>query len=86
MHSSTLHPAVINNYLYTKLQKSRVASPFSIPSRPTLTLSGLGSFRKNKPGKWRLILDLSSQVVSSVNDGIPKESFSVQYMKVDDIN
>ena len=41
--------------------------------------------KKHQPGKWRLILDLSSPVGASVNDGIPKDVFSVQYMSVDDI-
>ena len=32
-----------------------------------------------------MILDLSSPAGYSVNDGIPKDTFSVQYMQVDDI-
>ena len=40
--------------------------------------------KKHQPGKWRLILDLSSPL-GSVNDGILKEPFSVQYMRVDDV-
>ena len=39
----------------------------------------------NQEGKWRLILDLSSPTGNSVNDGIQKDTFSVQYMQVDDI-
>ena len=38
-----------------------------------------------QPGKWRLILDLSSPLGQSVNDGILKEPFSVQYLRVDDV-
>ena len=34
-------------------------------------------------GKWRLILDLSSQDGHSVNDGIPKARFSIQYITVE---
>jgi hypothetical protein len=41
--------------------------------------------KRNQEGKWRLILDLSSPTGNSVNDGIPKDKFSVQYMHVDDI-
>ena len=86
MHSSTLHPAVIDDYLHTELQKGRVAGPFSTPPWPNLHISWFGVIpKKNQPGKWHLILDLSSPAGSSMNDGIPKESFSVQYMKVDDI-
>ena len=39
--------------------------------------------KSNQPGKWRLILDLSSPVGHSVNNGIPKSPFSIQYVTVD---
>ena len=75
MHSSTLHPAVIDDYLHTELQKGRVAGPFSTPPWPNLHISWFGVIpKKNQPGKWHLILDLSSPAGSSMNDGIPKES------------
>ena len=35
--------------------------------------------KKNKPGKWRLIVDLSSPEDASVNDGIEKEICSLSY-------
>ena len=41
--------------------------------------------KKHHPGKWYLILDLSSPEGHSVNDGIGKESLSVQCVTVDDI-
>ena len=41
--------------------------------------------KKHHPGKWYLILDLSSPEGRSVNDGIWKEPFSVQCVTVDDI-
>ena len=41
--------------------------------------------KKNRPGKWRLIIDLSSPNGHSVNDGISKELASLTYMSVDDV-
>ena len=41
--------------------------------------------KSGKPGKWRLILDLSAPEGLSVNDGIPKELCSLWYMSVDDL-
>ena len=41
--------------------------------------------KKYQPGKWWLILDLSSPLRHSFNDSIPEEPFSLQYMKVDDV-
>ena len=82
MPLASLQPSVIDQYLFTELEKR----PFSIAPIPNLHVSRFGIIlKKYQPGKWRLILDLSSPVGHSVNDGIPKEPFSVQYMKVDDV-
>ena len=39
--------------------------------------------KKYQPGKWRLILDLSSPAPPSVNDGIPRAAYSLHYVSVD---
>ena len=53
---------------------------------PNLHVSRFGVIpKKHQLGKWRLILDLSSPLCHSVNDGILKEPFSVQYMRMDDV-
>ena len=86
MPSASLQPSVIDDYLYTELAKGHVAGPFSSPPLPHLHISRFGVIpKKHQPGKWRLILDLSSPDGHSVNDGIRKDPFTVQYMKVDDI-
>lgn len=86
MPSALLQPSIIDSYLQTELHKGRIAGPFPIPPLPNLHTSRFGVIpKKHQPGKWRLILDLSSPVGASVNDGIPKDAFSVQYMSVDDI-
>ena len=36
-------------------------------------------------GKWRLIVDLSSPMGSSVNDGINPEDFTLHYITVDQV-
>ena len=86
MPSASLQPSVIDQHLRTELEKGRVAGPFSIAPISNLHISCFGIIpKKYQPGKWQLILDLSSPVGHSVNNGIPKESFSVQYIKVDDV-
>ena len=86
MPSASLQPSVIDDYLHTELAKGRVAGPFSSPPLLHLHISRFGVIpKKHQPGKWRLILDLSSPDGHSVNDGIRKDPFTVQYMKVDDI-
>ena len=84
MPSASLQPSVIDDYLQTELAKGRVAGPFSAPLLPNLVTFGVIP-KKHQPSKWRLILDLSYPEDHSVNDGVPKDPFSVQYMKVDDI-
>ena len=41
--------------------------------------------KKNKPGKWRMIVDLSSSRGSSINHGISSDVASLQYTSVDDL-
>jgi hypothetical protein len=41
--------------------------------------------KKQQPGKLHLILDLSSPHGYSVNDGIPKDPYSLKYVTVDDV-
>ena len=41
--------------------------------------------KKNQPGKFRLIVDLSYPPGMSVNDGISPELSSMSYTKVDDV-
>ena len=86
MPSALLQPSIIDSYLQNELHKGRIAGPFPIPPFPKLHNSRFGVIpKKHQPGKWRLILDLSSPVGASVNDGIPKDVFSVQYMSMDDV-
>ena len=40
--------------------------------------------KANKPGKWRLIVDLSHPPDSSVNDGISSADASMSYSRIDD--
>ena len=61
MASALLNPQVIDNYLQSEVQSGRVAGPFSQPPLSVLHVSRFGVIPKcHQPGKWRLILDLSS--------------------------
>ena len=42
--------------------------------------------KKNQPGKWRLITDLSFPAGTSVNDAISKELSSLKYTSVDHLS
>ena len=86
MASALLNSQVIDNSLQSDVQIGRVAGPFSQPPLPVPHVSRFGVIpKRHQPGKWHLILDLSSPGGHTVNDGIAGEDYSPQYMKVDDI-
>ena len=84
--SAAQNPKVIDDYLALEVSKCRVAGPFQSAPLPNLQISSFGVIpKKGQPGKWRLIVDLSSPRGSSVNDGISADEFSMHYIKVDQI-
>ena len=84
--SAFQNPKVIDDYLAHEVSRCRVAGPFpSIPLR-NLQISSFGVIpQKGQPGKWRLIVDLSSPGGYSVNDSISADAFSMHYIKLDQI-
>ena len=84
--SAKQHPDVIDRYLANEVSLGRVAGPFSSPPLSNLHISSFGVIpQKGQPGKWRLIVDLSSPGGWSVNDGIDPDEFALQYITVDQI-
>lgn len=84
--SANQHAEVIDQYLANEVSLGRVLGPFPSPPLPNLHVSSFGVIpKRGQPGKWRLIVDLSSPGGLSVNDGINPEDFSLQYITVDQI-
>jgi len=84
--SAFQNPKVIDDYLAIEVARGRVAGPFPSPPLPNLQVSSFGVIpKKGQPGKWRLIVDLSSPHGSSVNDGIDPDEFSMHYIHLDQI-
>ena len=84
--SAFQNPMVIDDYLANEVLRCRVAGPFQSVPLPNLQISSFGVIpKKGQPGKWRLIVDLSSPRGSSVNDGINSDEFSMHYVKLDQI-
>ena len=77
-------PSIISEYLDREVSLSRMMKlPKGVRSSG-VHISPLGAIpKKNKPGKWRLIVDLSSPPGHSVNDGISTESSSLSYPSID---
>ena len=85
MRSVQEHKEVVEHYLGVECQAKRLLGPFNREDHPQVQVSPFGVIPKSEPGKWRLILDLSSPQGQSVNDGISKELCSLSYMSVDDV-
>ena len=74
MASAEANPEPVDNYLMIELQTNRI---MQVPQeyREKVQISRFGVIPKaNQPGKWRLILDLSSPDGSSVNDGVDRSA------------
>lgn len=84
LRSALEHPDVVCKYIAEECADGRLLGPFSPDSLPAVQVSRFGVIPKSTPGKWRLILDLSSPEGNSVNDGINPELCSLSYVSVDD--
>ena len=79
MASAREHPKVIADYLNEELQEGRIVGPVD-PKAVGVHTSPFGVIPKcNKPGKWRLIVKLSSPSALSINDGIDHIQSSLHY-------
>ena len=84
MQSALLNPAPVQDFLQKETQAARVLGPFRPHQLANLHLSRFGVIpKRSQPGKWRLILDLSSPDNHSVNDGIAQDMCSLSYSSVD---
>ena len=73
-------------YLATEVSLERVAGPFASPPFPLPHVSSFGVTPKmSQPGKWHLIVDLSSPGVASVNDDVNPDEFALHYIMVDQV-
>ncbi len=86
MHSTTLRPATISEYIDSELAKNHMLSPFPLAWRHFLHINRFGLITKGHgTGKFRLITDLSYPHGASVNDGIDPALTSLSYTSVDSV-
>ena len=65
------NPEVVAAYLQEEVALGRVVGPLPVESISGVQVSPFGVILKgHTPGKWRLIVDLSSPSGCSINDGI----------------
>ena len=79
------HRDVIEEYIHKEREAGRLLGPFQPSAFPEVHVNPFGVSPKSEPGKWRLIVDMSSPEGGSVNEGICKEWCSLPYISVDDV-
>ena len=84
MKSAGDNPQVIQDYLDNELKEGRIIGPLDPKEYPFIHRNRFGVIPKSTPGKWRLIVDLSSPEGGSVNDGIRDSWCSLSYVSVAD--
>ncbi len=88
MPSATEHSSVVEEYLAGEVEAGRVALAGTPQQAKALGIhcSPFGVIpKKSRPGKFRLILNLSAPEGASVNDGISKELASLSYVTLDEV-
>ena len=77
------HPALVADHLTAESEAGRLLGPVPEPLAKLCQISPLGLIPKpHQPGKWRLIVDLSSPQGRSVNDAISPELCHLRYASV----
>ena len=87
MQSAIENPTVVQAYIDMEVALGRLLGPVHPQIVPQGTqLSPFGVIPKtSQPGKWRLILNLSSPDGGSVNEGIEPDLCSLQYFRLDEV-
>ncbi len=82
MYEASHHRGVIHEYLENEVQCRRI---WKVNAEGVQCLEFGVIPKKGRPGRWRLIVDLSAPEAHSVNDGIDRVLSSVSYTSVDDV-
>ena len=82
--SASQHPGVVSANLNKEMQLSSVAGPFTSPPLPNFQCHPIGMVPKKHSLQWRTIYHLSYPEGDSINDDIPKDPYSLQYVRLDD--
>ena len=83
----TQNPSIIAKYLQREVALGRMKCFPTTGGHSSVHLSPIGAIpKKHRPGKWRLIVDLSSPSNASVNDGISSEWSSLRYPTIDHLS
>ncbi len=82
--SASQYPEVVCANLTKEIQLGRIAGPFQSSPLPNFQCHPIGVVPKKHSAEWRTIYHLSYPEGDSVNDFVPKDPYSLQYVRVDD--
>ena len=85
MPSAEESAEVVREYLLTEVSAGRILGPLDPAEYPQVHTSRFGVIPNSTPGKWRLIVDMSSPDGVSVNDGIKEFLCSLSYVTIMDV-
>lgn len=86
MYKASQHREIISGYLKAEESAERIWKVTQVEGAEQVQCSPFGVIpKKGKPGKWRLIVNLSAPDGESVNDGIDRKLVSVAYISVDEV-
>lgn len=88
LRSALANPEAVSAAIKSELDKGYLIGPFDQPPFANYRISPIGIVEKKFSGKKRIIVDLSAphndSCNPSINELIPKEDFSLSYVKIDD--
>ena len=82
--SALERPQVFREYLAKECAEGRIMGLFAASELPQLLISHFGIIPKSTPGKWQLIVDMSSPEGHSMNDSISVAHYSLSYVSIKD--
>ena len=82
--SAAQHPEVVSLNLQKAVALGRVAGPYPYPPLPKFQCHPVRVIPKKHSPEWRTIYHLSFPQGTSSNDHIPKDPYSLSYVRVDD--
>ena len=82
--SSQDHQAIVSAFLQEQVQSGYILGPYSPDLCPGVICSSLGVVPKSSPGKFRIIVDLSSPKGHSINNNLCRHLTRVAYSSVED--
>ena len=86
MRSAEENSQVVDEYLEAEMRRGVLLGPFSPELVPEVHINRFGVIPKsNRPGKWRLIVNLSHLDRRSVNNGVDPEMCSLTDVRMDDV-